>query len=48
MTNGIHFLWENGKAAGQMRVDPSKLPFDPKEFIKQLKGWEGTELDQVE
>ena len=26
----------------------SKLPFDPKEFIKQLKGWEGAEFDRSE
>jgi arylsulfatase A-like enzyme len=35
-------------SAGRPRMDVSKLPFDPKEFIKQLKGWEGTELDQNE
>jgi arylsulfatase len=34
------------KAAGQPRIDASKLPFDPKEFIKQLKGWEGAEFEQ--
>ncbi|MGH7703833.1 MAG: hypothetical protein ACREMO_12125, partial [Gemmatimonadales bacterium] len=36
------------KAASQPRVDLSKLPFDPREFLKALKGWEGAELDRVE
>ena len=36
------------KAAGQPRVDPAKLPFNPKDAVKNLKGWEGTRLDQVE
>src|SRR5271168_1492407 len=35
-------------AAGRPRVDISKLPFDPKEFIKGLKGWQGVAMDQVE
>ena len=33
-------------AAGKPRVDVSKLPFDPKELIKKLPNWEGTEMDQ--
>ena len=45
---GIENARPETKAAGQLRVDPAKLPFDPKEFIKALKGWEGTELDQSE
>lgn len=36
------------KAASQPCVAPSKLPFDPREFIKKLPGWEGTQLDQAE
>jgi arylsulfatase A-like enzyme len=33
------------RAASQPRVDPSKLPFDPGEFIKKVPGWDGTQLD---
>ena len=36
------------KAAGRPRVDVSKLPFDPKEFIKALPTWEGIEFDKAE
>ena len=43
---GIENARPETKAAGQPRVDPSKLPFDPKEFIKALQGWEGAEFDQ--
>jgi arylsulfatase len=32
-------------AAGRPRVDFSKLPFDPTEFINKLPQWEGTEFD---
>ena len=35
------------KAASQPRVDPLKLPFDPKEFIKTLPSWEGVEFDRA-
>ena len=35
-------------AAGKPHVDGSKLPFDPKQFIQRLDGWEGAELDQAE
>jgi len=45
---GIENARPETKAAGRPRVDPAKLPFDPREFIKQLKGWEGTELDRAE
>ena len=33
-------------AAGGPRVDVSKLPFDPREFINKLQDWEGTEFDR--
>ena len=33
-------------AAGKPRVDVSKLPFDPKEFIQKLSSWEGVEFDR--
>jgi arylsulfatase len=45
---GIENARPETMAAGQPRLDVSKLPFDPKEFIKSLKSWEGTELDQSE
>jgi arylsulfatase len=45
---GIENARPETKAAGQIRVEASKLPFDPHEFIKHLKGWEGTELDRNE
>jgi len=45
---GIENARPETKAAGRWRVDPSKLPVDPREFIKRLKGWEGTELDKAE
>ena len=45
---GIENARPETKAAGQPRVDVTNLPFDPKEFIKALKGWEGAELDQAE
>jgi arylsulfatase len=31
------------KAASEPRIDPAKLPFDPREFIKVLPEWENTE-----
>ena len=31
------------KAASEPRIDPAKLPFDPREFIKFLDEWENTE-----
>ena len=36
------------KAAGRPRMDPSKLPFDPREFIKKVPGWDGAEFDREE
>jgi arylsulfatase len=45
---GIENARPETKAAGQPRVDPSKLPFDPREFIKSLPGWDGAEFDQGE
>jgi arylsulfatase len=36
------------KAASQPRVDVSKLPFDPREFIKVVPGWDGIEFDQAD
>jgi arylsulfatase A-like enzyme len=44
---GIENARPETKAAGQLRVDRSKLAFDPREAIKQLKGWEGAEFDQA-
>jgi len=37
---GIENARPETKAAGQPRVDVTKLPFDPREFIKSLPGWE--------
>jgi arylsulfatase A-like enzyme len=34
-------------AASQPRVDPSKLPFDPRQAIKKVPGWVGAEFDQA-
>ena len=45
---GIENARPETKAAGQPRVDPAKLPFDPKEVIKALKGWDGAEFDKEE
>jgi arylsulfatase len=45
---GIENARPETKAAGQPRVDPAKLPFDPREFIKKLPGWEGAEFDRDE
>ena len=45
---GIENARPETKAAGQPRMDVSKLPFDPKEFLKNLKGWEGVEFDKIE
>ncbi|MEO8614870.1 MAG: sulfatase-like hydrolase/transferase [Luteolibacter sp.] len=42
---GIENARPETKASNGPRVDPSKLPFDPKEFINHLKGWEGAEFD---
>ena len=45
---GIENARPETKAAGQMRVDPSKLPFDPSGFIKKVPGWDGIEFDRSE
>ncbi|CAN5509155.1 arylsulfatase [soil metagenome] len=45
---GIENARAETQAAGHMRVDASKLPFNPLEFIKALNGWDGAELDKVE
>ena len=45
---GIENARPETKAASQMRVDPSKLPFDPAEAIRLVPGWEGAEFDQQE
>jgi arylsulfatase len=45
---GIENARPETKAAGRPRVDVSKLPFDPKEFIKRLPSWEGAEFDRAE
>ena len=45
---GVENARPETKAASQPRVDPSRLPFDPSEFIKRLKGWEGYEFDTNE
>ena len=29
------------EAAGRLRMDPARLPFDPREFIKKLDGFQG-------
>jgi arylsulfatase len=34
------------KAAGRPPVDASKLPFDPRKFIKRLPGWENLDDGQ--
>jgi arylsulfatase A-like enzyme len=36
------------KAAGQPRVDVSKLPFDPFQFIDKLPEWDHVEFDKTE
>ena len=45
---GIENARPETKAAGRWRVDPAKLPVDPREFIKRLKGWEGADFDRNE
>ena len=45
---GIENARPETKAAVQPRVDASKLPFDPREFIKKVPGWEGIEFDRSE
>jgi arylsulfatase len=45
---GIENARPETKAASQPRINPANLPFDPREVIKRLKGWEGTEFDRSE
>ncbi len=40
---GIENARPETKAAGKPRVDPDKLPFDPREFIKALPDWENVD-----
>ena len=40
---GIENPSPNVEAASKPRIDPDKLPFDPREFIKALPEWENTE-----
>jgi hypothetical protein len=35
-------------AAGRLRVDLSKLPFDSMDGVSKLRGWEGVEFDRTE
>jgi arylsulfatase len=45
---GIENARPETQKAGQWRVDPSKLPFDPKEFLKALPAWQnlGDDVDE--
>jgi arylsulfatase len=45
---GIENARPETKAAGQPRVDVSKLPFDPYQFIKLLPEWNNIEFDREE
>lgn len=45
---GIENARPETRAASQPRVNGKDLPFNPREVIKQVKGWEGTEFDQSE
>ena len=45
---GIENARPETKEAGKPKVDVSKLPFDPYDFIKSLSGWEGVEFDQAD
>ena len=45
---GIENARPETKALGQPRMNGKDLPFAPLETIKQLKGWEGSEIDQAE
>jgi hypothetical protein len=45
---GIENARPETKAAGQPRVDISKLPFDPYQFIKLLPEWNNIEFDEEE
>jgi hypothetical protein len=45
---GIENARPETKAASQPRVDVSKLPFDPYEFIKMVPEWGNSDFDQTE
>jgi hypothetical protein len=45
---GIENARPETKAASQPRMDISKLPFDPYQFIKLLPDWNNIEFDQEE
>jgi len=45
---GIENARPETKAAGQPRMDISKLPFDPYQFIKMLPEWNNIEFDEEE
>jgi arylsulfatase A-like enzyme len=45
---GIENARPETKAAGQPRMDISKLPFDPYQFIKMLPDWNNVEFDEEE
>ena len=44
---GIESARRATKAAGQLRINAKCLPFDSLEMVQQLKGWEGSEVDQA-
>jgi hypothetical protein len=37
----------NTVAASKSRLDVSKLPFDPRAFIRNVPGWDGVKFDQT-
>ena len=45
---GIENARPETKALGQPRMNGKDLPFDPLEIIKQIKGWEGYDIDQAD
>ena len=45
---GIEKARPETKAASQPRLDVSKLPFDPYQFIKTVPEWNDIEFDKTE
>ena len=45
---GIENARPETKALGQPRMNGKDLPFNPLDVIKQIKGWEGYDIDQAE